>query len=174
MIVLRKPVLKDGVKIFQLANSVGGLDVNSRYSYLLMCQKFADTCVVAGNGDEIVGFSIAFLDPKKAEILFVWQIAVSDKYRNCGLATTMLYHILMRKYNPEIQLIETSITPSNTASQALFRNLSIDLKCEIKEQKFFKEECFGGEGHEAENLYQIGPIPNNLMEQTTYEYIRRN
>lgn len=174
MITLRKPVLKDGANIYKLANSVGNLDVNSCYSYLLMCQKFADTCTVASHKDEIIGFVIAFLDPQRPEVLFVWQIAVSDKFRNQGLATTMLYHILLRKHYPKIQFIETSITPSNVASLALFRNLSIDLKCDINKQKFFKEEWFGGEDHEPEDLFKIGPISHNLMEQPPYEYFRRN
>lgn len=170
MIILRKPILEDGAKIYQLANSVGGLDVNSCYSYLLMCEKFANTCVVASHEDEIVGFVIAFLDPQKSEVLFVWQIAVSNNFRNQGLATTMLYHMLLRRYNPEIKFIETSITPSNVASQALFRNLSKDLKCDIEKQEFFKEVWFGGEGHESEDLFKIGPISHKLMEQNTYEY----
>jgi len=161
LIQLRKPTSEDGSKIYQLAITAGNLDVNSAYHYLLMCHKFKDTCVVAIEMEEPVGFLTAFRDPERSEILFIWQIAVSQYHRNQGIAKKMLNHLLMRKFQPEIRFLETTITPSNVASQTLFRNLAKKLNSEIREQTFFDKELFSETGHESEHLFQIGPITPN-------------
>lgn len=165
MIQLRKPVLQDGPKIFRLAKSVGNLDVNSCYYYLLICQKFTDTCVVATQKEELIGFLTAFRDPNHAETLFIWQIAVSARERNKGIAKTMLNNLLQRDFDPEFQFIETTVTPSNTASQALFRNFAKELQSEINDQSFFEKELFSENGHEPEHLFRIGPLNHNLKRQ---------
>ncbi|MFQ5450477.1 MAG: diaminobutyrate acetyltransferase [Nitrospinaceae bacterium] len=165
MIQLRKPVLQDGTKIFQLAKSAGTLDVNSCYHYLLLCQKFSDTCVIATQKEELIGFLTAFRDPNHAETLFIWQIAVSQSQRNQGIARAMLNHLLQRDFDPEIQFIETTITPSNTASQALFRGLAKELQSEINEKRFFEKKFFSENGHEPENLFRIGPLTHNPKRQ---------
>ncbi|MDD2638675.1 MAG: hypothetical protein PHO60_06890, partial [Methanothrix sp.] len=51
--VLRKPEVSDGAKIFNLVEICKPLDLNSVYSYLLLCHHFADTCVVAELDGEI-------------------------------------------------------------------------------------------------------------------------
>jgi len=163
LIHLRKPTSQDGSKIFQLAQTAGSLDVNSAYHYLLMCQKFSDTCVVAVEMEEPIGFLTAFRDPERSEILFIWQIAVSQYHRQQGIARKMVNHLLMREFQPEIRFLETTITRSNVASQTLFRNLAKELDSELKEQIFFDKELFSETGHEAEHLFQIGPFNHNLQ-----------
>lgn len=158
MIQLRKPILHDGPNMFRLAKSAGTLDINSCYHYLLFCQKFASTCVVATQKRELTGFLTSFRDLDQPDTLFIWQIAVSELKRNRGIAKAMLNHLLQRHFDPEIYFIETTITPSNTASQALFRSLAKDLQTKIKEQCIFKKELFSENGHEPEHLFRIGPL----------------
>lgn len=158
-------MLQDGRKIFQLAESTGTLDVNSCYHYLLLCQKFSDTCVIAAQDIDLIGFLSAFRDPNHSGTLFIWQIAVSQSQRNQGIAKSMLNHLLQRDFDPEIKFIETTITPSNTASQALFRSLAKELQSEIKEQSFFEKKLFSENSHEPENLFRIGPITHNPKRQ---------
>jgi L-2,4-diaminobutyric acid acetyltransferase len=161
LIDLRKPVLEDGPQIFQLAGAAGNLDVNSSYHYLLLSLKFSETCVVAFQKRELIGFITAFRDPQHPEVLFVWQVAVSPAQRNGGVAKAMLNHLLQREFNPEIQYIETTITPSNISSQALFRSLANECHCEIKEQDLINKELFPENGHEPEHLFRIGPLNPN-------------
>jgi len=158
---LRKPELKDGPKIFQLAKAAKSLDVNSCYHYLLLSRKFSSTCVVAVQEEELIGFLTAFRDPDHSEILFIWQIAVSENNRNQGIAKEMVKHLLKRKFHTEVRFIEATITQSNTASQTLFRNLAKELQSEIKEQIFFTKELFPEKGHEPEHLFRIGPLNHN-------------
>lgn len=171
MIQLRKPVLEDGLKIFRLAKSAGKLDVNSCYYYLLICQKFADTCVAATHKGELIGFLIAFLDQAHSDTLFIWQIAVSESQRNKGVAKEMLIHLLQRDFDPVIYFIETTVTPSNSTSQALFRSFAKDLQSEIKEQCFFEKELFLDSSHEPEHLFRIGPFVQKPKRALSHENI---
>jgi len=157
--------LQDGPKIYQLAKSAGSLDVNSCYHYLLLCKKFSETCVIAAQDIDLIGFLSAFRDPKHSDTLFIWQIAVSQNKRNQGIARAILNHLLQRDFNPEIQFIETTITPSNTASQALFRSLAKEHQSEIDEQSFFEKKFFSENGHEPEHLFRIGPLTHNPKRQ---------
>ncbi|QPJ66745.1 MAG: diaminobutyrate acetyltransferase [Candidatus Nitrohelix vancouverensis] len=154
----RKPVVQDGAALYQLAKRSGNLDVNSCYHYVLLCEKFSETCVVAVDKDEPVGFITGFRDPKRQDHLFIWQIAVSEHKRKQGIARSMLNHLLRRDYDPEFQFIETTISPSNAASEALFRSLASDLQCEITVQNYFDEKLFNESGHEEEPLFRIGPL----------------
>ncbi len=54
--------------------------------------------------------------------------------------------------------LETTISPDNAASQALFRGYARDLgvSCEVSE--YFRAEHFPGATHQPEALYRIGPL----------------
>jgi L-2,4-diaminobutyric acid acetyltransferase len=56
------------------------------------------------------------------------------------------------------RFLETTITPSNEASRRLFLSLARDLEARCRVTSFFSEEDFGGENHEAEDLFRIGPL----------------
>ncbi|KMP10539.1 hypothetical protein UR09_05795 [Candidatus Nitromaritima sp. SCGC AAA799-A02] len=155
---LRKPSLEDGPRMFDLARSAGNLDVNSCYHYLLLSQKFAETCAVAVQGEKLMGFATGFRDPNKPEILFIWQVAVSDDFRNGGVAKAMLNHILQRNFSPPIQFLEVTIAPSNKASQALFQSLANELNCSIENESLISADLFPENGHEPESLFRIGPL----------------
>lgn len=158
----RPPSIDEGSLIKELVDQSGILDINSTYCYLLLCRDFSDTCVVAEQNGEIAGFLSAYQPPNSKKTLFIWQIAVSERKRKSGIAKAMLNHLMQRDFDPEIQFIETTISPSNTASQALFRSLAKELQGKINEQSFFEKEFFSENGHEPEHLFRIGPINHNL------------
>src|SRR5690625_7851080 len=79
VISFRKPNLKDGKDIWSLVKDTGVLDLNSSYSYILWCDKFADSTIVAVKDCEVVGFVQGFVQETPEPTLFVWQVAVSER-----------------------------------------------------------------------------------------------
>lgn len=155
---IRRPRVCDGAKISALVRSCKPLDQNSLYSYLLLCRHFADTCVVAEEGEEIVGFLSGYLPPDQDGVLFVWQVAVDPSMRGRGLGKLLLREILRRPTARGCNHIETTIAPTNEASRRLFSSLARDLSAQCAVYPFFCEDDFGDEDHEAEDLFRIGPL----------------
>lgn len=162
-ITLRKPNAKDGHAIHRLVDSCQPLDPNSMYCNLLQSCHFADTAVAAEGADELLGFVSGYRIPQRPQTLFVWQVAVSADARGQGLASQMLQAILTRAENQDIHAIETTITPDNKASWALFERLARKLDCQIDAEVMFdKQQHFNGE-HETEMLVKLGPFDSSKL-----------
>lgn len=157
-IFFRKPQKEDGSEIWKLIKDTKILDLNSTYTYLLLCDIFPDTCIVAVQDQRIIGFVSAFRPPQSADTLFVWQVAVDASMRGKGVGKKLLLELLARKSCESIHYLETTISPSNYASQSLFKGVARDLDCTYRVMDYFSEDLFPGTGHEAEQRYQIGPF----------------
>ncbi|WP_342707307.1 diaminobutyrate acetyltransferase [Marininema mesophilum] len=159
-VTFRKPTEEDGTAIWQLIKETGVLDLNSSYSYLMLCKYFADTCVIAEEqGDRgVVGFVSAFIQPESPDVIFVWQVAVDHSQRGKGLAKSLLRDLLARDACANVRYLEATISPSNNASQSLFEGLARDIRTNCDTSVCFPEELFPDEGHESEWTYRIGPI----------------
>lgn len=164
--MLRIPRLEDAPGIWNLVCSCKPLDLNSRYAYLLLCHHFADTCVVAEGDSRLLGFLSAYRPPPTPDVIFVWQVAVHADARGQGLGKRMLEELLRRSACEGVSGLETTVTPSNTASLALFRSLAKRLDTTISKAGLFPEEVFGADAHEEEILYRVGPFNREkLFEQ---------
>lgn len=157
-IVLRLPVLEDGMAVFRLIGNCPPLDMNSSYCNLLQCSHFANTSVAAEMNGDVVGFISGYVIPGRADSLFVWQVAVAERARGHGLASRMLSHILARPRCADISWLETTISQDNQASWALFKGLAKTLAAEFKSSGWMdKERHFAGK-HDSETLVRIGPF----------------
>ena len=154
---LRKPTPEDGRNIWELVRACPPLDVNSCYSYLLLTEHFRDTCVIAEAEGKMLGFVSGYLLPNKQNTLFIWQVAVSNEARGLGLAKRMLQYLRDSVEDHNVTCLETTITPSNTASQRLFQSLAKTWETECEKTVLFSSEHFGDGGHEPEECYRIGP-----------------
>ena len=134
------------------------LDQNSAYKYIMMCEYFAETCVVAKEADKLVGFVTAFIPPERPDVVFVWQVGVDSSQRGKGIASKLLDELIRRVASDDVRFVEATVTPSNKASQALFQRLARkhDTKCEISE--FFTTDLFPNDTHEEELNFRVGPI----------------
>ncbi|WP_268753434.1 diaminobutyrate acetyltransferase [Alkalihalobacillus trypoxylicola] len=151
------PNKEDGAAMWQIVNETS-LDQNSAYKYIMMADFFADTCLVAKQNDELIGFVTAFRQPNQENTLFIWQIGVKPSAQGQGIASKLLKNLLKTEFSPEIRFIEATITPSNQASQALFKSLARDKKTECKIEPYFNEGLFPGDHHEEELMFRIGPV----------------
>ncbi len=162
-IKLKNPNAEDGHAVHALVERCKPLDPNSMYCNLLQSSHFADTAVAAELEDELVGFVSGYRIPQRPKTLFVWQVAVGANARGQGLAGRMLRAILTRPGNEDIQAIETTITPDNKASWALFESLARKLDCQIDSEVMFdKHKHFNGE-HETEMLVKLGPFDSRKL-----------
>ncbi|GGK01938.1 L-2,4-diaminobutyric acid acetyltransferase [Lentibacillus kapialis] len=154
----RKPTKDDGSEVWELIKHTGVLDLNSSYSYLMWCEIFSETSIVVEREGNTVGFISGFIHPDQPDTLFIWQVAVDDSERGNGIATKMLYHLLKREGCGDVNHVEATVSPSNTASQQLFKGLAkkLNTKCVIHD--YFTSGDFPSEGHEDELLFKIGPI----------------
>ena len=157
---IESPTVDDGVEFWRLARDSKVLDVNSRYAYLLWCRDFAETTVVARAGRKVLGFITGYRRPEEPSTLLVWQVAVDAAARGQGLAGRMLNALFDRV--PEVDHLETTITPDNDASIALFTKFARRRGAPVQVDELFSGELLApGEhdDHEPENKYRIGPIP---------------
>lgn len=153
-----RPELADGTAIHALIGRSPPLDLNSSYSYFLLCAHHADTCVVARHGERLAGFISAYRLPHDAQTLFIWQVAVDSTMRGRGLAGRMLASLLARPACAGVQYIETTVAPGNLASRALFTRFAQHHRANVHESLFLGQEQFGAEAHETEMLLRIGPL----------------
>ena len=134
------------------------LDTNSLYCNLLQCSHFADTSIAAWQGEQLLGFISGYQLPAQPDTLFIWQVAVSEKGRGQGLATRMLLGLLGRANCASIRYLQTTITPDNKPSWALFTRLAEELEAEVRVSTAYDgEEHFAGR-HDTEQLLCIGPF----------------
>lgn len=163
-LIFRSPTLEDGLGIYQLVKSSPPLDVNSSYLYFLQASHFADTCIVVEHNQAIVGFLSAYYRPDDPQSLFVWQVAVSATMRGQGLAKRMIQSLIAnQKGRVTVSSICCTISPSNQASQALFKSFAEQYGLDLTVTEFITEAHFGSEGHEAEELYLLtSPDKQNI------------
>ncbi|MFE3291603.1 diaminobutyrate acetyltransferase [Rhodococcus sp. NPDC059234] len=154
-VTFRAPTVNDAPRLWQIARDSRVLDLNSSYSYLLWCRDFRDSSVVAAHGDNIGGFVTGFVRPQDPRTVFVWQVAVDENLRGHGIAASMLNHLLDHLAHQGVTRLETTISPGNTASQALFTSLARTRYTSIARQRLFDPSHFPDQ-HESEELYTIG------------------
>lgn len=148
--------MADGSALWALARA-NGLDENSPYAYLLWAEYFADTMVVATTEDDDdtpVGFVTAFARPDEPDTVFVWQIGVDDGHRRRGIAGSLLDHLA--EWTGLVTL-EATVTPTNVASETLFRRFGERHGAPVTTEDLFPEDVFPP-GHEAEVRFRIGPV----------------
>lgn len=162
---LRHPRVEDGLKIWSLVKAVEKLDLNSAYCYLVLCSHFADTCVVAEEAGDLVGFLTAYRPPAAVNVLFVWQIGVAGLFQRKGLGLAMLTELLRRDSCRGVSYLETTITQSNPASKALFASLQKRLKAPCVESLLYSSDLFPDGNHAEERLHRIGPFDLSQFKQ---------
>jgi L-2,4-diaminobutyric acid acetyltransferase len=155
----RQPRSIDGAALHHLVSECPPLDLNSLYAYLLLCEHFTGTCVVAESaGGRIDGFISAYVLPTRPDVMFVWQVAVHARARGQRLGRAMLKALLQRQELEHVRHLETTVSPDNKASRRMFSGLAAELGAHVCEQPLFDRQLFGGADHEDEMLLKIGPF----------------
>lgn len=159
----------DAADMWRLAAEATALDTNSPYAYLLVGSHFASTSAVAEDRADggLAGFVSAYRLPDERDVLFVWQIAVRDDWRGCGLASALLLHLLRRPGLRGTRHVHATVAPSNEASARLFQSLARSVGAPWTAAEHYPVDLFPGEGHEPEILHRVGPFSTPIQEVTT-------
>ena len=162
-IVLRQPTADDAAALHQLIADCPPLDPNSLYCNLLHCTHFSGTSVAAVRCDiqgreRLVGFISAYIPPQQSDTLFVWQVAVAEEARGEGLARRMLDSLLTRPACGNVRYVDTTITPGNQASWAMFESWARHHGAPTSNQVHFERERHFAGRHDDEHLMRIGPF----------------
>lgn len=158
----------DGAGMWRVVEGCGVLDTNSSYLYLLLARDFASTCVVAESAGEIVGFVTGYRRPARPEAVFLWQVGILPQAQGQGLGKRLLAAFLRQPGARGASWLETTITRSNDASRGLFRAIARDLGAGCEVSPCFTVDLFPESGHEAEELFEIGPFDPERVDQLTY------
>lgn len=159
-VLLRRPRSEDGVVVHQLIKNCPPLNENSIYCNLLQTTHFAGTSIAAEIDKTLVGFASGYLVPERPDTLFIWQVAVAQEARGQGLAWHMIQGILRRPACARVCNLETTVTPGNTASEALFRSLARRFEGTFSESVMFERERHFRGVHDSERLLRIGLSSN--------------
>ncbi|RBM17043.1 diaminobutyrate acetyltransferase [Streptomyces sp. PT12] len=162
------PRLADGAALWRIARDSRVLDLNSPYSYLLWCRDYSGTSIVArAASGEPVGFITGYTRPEVPRTLLIWQVAVDQGQRGRGLAAAMLDALTDRAAREwGVNLVETTVTPDNIASDRLFASFAARRGAELTREVLFDAAVFpDGQGHEPEVLYRIGPLTGRDAEE---------
>lgn len=152
----RRPESTDGAQVNALIERCPPLDINSVYCNLIQCQDFSETSIIAQNEkSEIVGFISGYVPPKRQRTLFIWQVALDSNYRGKGIASEMLSRLFSR--DTELRYMETTISPSNTSSQKLFKSFFDKHHMALETRTLFESGTHFPDSHEDEVLYRAGP-----------------
>ncbi|MCX6471439.1 diaminobutyrate acetyltransferase [Williamsia herbipolensis] len=152
----REPDVADGVRLWEIARDSEVLDLNSSYAYVLWCQDYARTSIVAEVDGTVVGFVTGYVRPQAPDTVMVWQVAVDADQRGLGLAGRMLSALMDRVETDSITRMQTTISPDNEASQKLFTSFAERRDMTISRRDYFAPEDFP-DSHEPEDLYTIAP-----------------
>ena len=147
------------------------LDVNSLYAYALMTLHHSATCFVAVMDEQICGAVTGYIPPTQPDTYFLWQVAVSPEQQGTGLGSALLNHVYQHCMLPlQLNYLETTISPSNSASQHVFTRFAKRHLVAITNTPLFSSHDlqpvsqFNDNGslvadkaaHEAEDLYRLG------------------
>ncbi|MET0304400.1 MAG: diaminobutyrate acetyltransferase [Microbacteriaceae bacterium] len=156
---IRPPDLDDGADMWRIARDSRVLDLNSTYAYLLYCRNFARSCRVAVIDGEMAGFVMGHFPAEQPETLFIWQIAVAERFRGRGLAVQLLDDVAAAACAEDgVKFLETTITDDNVGSRRTFASFSERHGAPMERTSLFTGEHFVDESTNPEYLYRIGPL----------------
>lgn len=146
-----------GLALHRLVSDGGVLELNTAYAYVLLCDHFRETTLVATMGDEVVGFVAAYKPPTHPDAVFVWQVGVAPPARGKGLASRLLDTLLEQPACREVRFLEATVEPENAPSRNLFESLGRRRGVPCEWSDGYPAELFG-QGHAPEPLIRIGPF----------------
>ena len=158
-LIFRKPDGTDGIRVWELLAACPPLDRNSMYCNVLQCTDFSDTCILAEQDGDAVGWISGYRPPEEPSALFIWQVAVHPQARGTGLARRMLLSLINRPDCSDVRHIRTTVTSDNEASRALFHSVARRKNAPIRETAGFNEDRHFCGRHDDERLLVIGPFP---------------
>ena len=157
-VTIGAPKSEDGAAVHDLIAACPPLDTNSLYMNLIQTTHFAETCALAREDGEVIGWVSGHIPPEEPDVFFLWQVAIGEKARGKRIPKRLVADIFSRPSCKDVRYLKTTITPDNEASWGLFKSLARWLEAPLKDTKFFDKDTHFKGRHDSEILVTIGPF----------------
>jgi L-2,4-diaminobutyric acid acetyltransferase len=157
-IVFKNPIKSDAPKMFSCLGLIPELEKNSIYMYMLFCDIFKETSMIAMEGEQVVGAAIGFLMPSDPKNYFMWQLGVLPQWRQKGLATDLVRALLKSPGLSAIDWLSCTVEADNIAIMTTFRRLAESLDTHIELADKFDSKDFLPYIHATERELRMGPL----------------
>ncbi len=117
-IIIRKVEEEDASTLRYLASICPPLDVHTHYTFWVLCRFFSDSCFIASEDGENIGY-ITAVDTKEG--LFIWQIGILKEKRGNGLAYRLIEKVFDIAKKKGSRILVT-IAEDNKRSFNTFKN----------------------------------------------------
>lgn len=130
-----KPLTSDDTDtLHALVVDMRPLTHHTWYTYWTELTCFGNSCfkACAPETDEIVGFVTSHPIRTTPELeWFCWQLGVCQAYRNQGIGTMLLEHVIQTAQTAGAAALQSTIEPNNTASFSTAQHAARQLGVEI-------------------------------------------
>lgn len=157
-VTIGAPKSEDGAAVHDLIAACPPLDTNSLYMNLIQTTHFAETCALAREDGDVIGWVSGHIPPEELDVFFLWQVAIGEKARGKRIPKRLVADIFSRPSTKDVRYLKTTITPDNEASWGLFKSLARWLEAPLKDTKFFDKDTHFKGRHDSEILVTIGPF----------------
>lgn len=148
---------EDGRALHRMVERCGALERNTGYAYVVYCDHFRATTLIAERDGEPVGFVLGHRPPTHPDTVFVWQVGVLPNGRGLGVAGGLLDALVRRPGCRRVRFLEATVAPSNEASRRLFESFARRRGAPAAWSDGYPSTFFDG-SHEPEPLVRIGPF----------------
>lgn len=119
---IRKAREEDFLAVYRFVSSCPPLEKYFEHFYKIMLRYFQNTCFIAEEGDEIVGFLMGFISPVHESTYFLWQVGVSPTTQGKGVGKLLLKAMESCVKEMGGKRIEVTVDPENEPSLRLFES----------------------------------------------------
>ena len=140
MINIRNPKESEFEKIYNFVSRCKPLESYGDHFYRIMLRYFNNTCLIAEEENNILGFILGVISQTDPKSYFLWQIGVNPEVQGQGIGRKMLEHIEIELKRKNINRIELTIDPENKASQKLFEKNGYSIISKPQEETFVVQD----------------------------------
>ncbi len=153
--VLRPPLPEDGTAVSSLAKTEGQEAMGDLLGELAAFDDYKEFSIIAELDGDLVGAMLAYVLPYDPETLFIWQVGVSEREADKGLASLMLGQVMRREVCTDVTRVQTVITSNDECTWALFRRFAQWQRSRMDIQPFITQALTPYRRHENSNLVTI-------------------
>lgn len=119
-------------QVSQFVESCPPLERHTGFTYWVTFNFWGDTCFVAADGDEIVGYASGVGAGRSPELIYIWQVGVAERYRGNGLSQLLISKVVEAARGKGFRRANVSIAPDNEASLTAFRRVAAALGSDLE------------------------------------------
>lgn len=132
-VVVRKGKEQDANDIYRLVPLLAPLTVHTSYTYWNLFRNFGDSCFIAADGKEPVGFITSHPTTTPKSEWFIWQAGILPEYRGTGIIDTLQDRVIDIALSSGATALNTSIEIDNLRSLGAFNRMAVRLGTTMEE-----------------------------------------